>query len=160
MSYDVGLHVNSASWAISEEEKKRRKRLWWGVYMQDKWWALCLGRPSYLQTNQSNVPMVSPSDFPVSDDISANTRELRILAARIFIAMAELTVILSDVLSEFYTVTATTAIEASSEEAIVEKVNGFSMRIDSWKALNGPIFEHWNGIPDPTGIHHLMPGPL
>lgn len=37
MAHDVGLNVDPTNWKIPESEKKRRKRLWWGIYMQDKW---------------------------------------------------------------------------------------------------------------------------
>ncbi len=37
MSHDLGLNVDPINWTILDTEKRRRRRLWWGVYMLDKW---------------------------------------------------------------------------------------------------------------------------
>jgi hypothetical protein len=37
LCHDLGLHLDSSSWPIPPGDKRRRKRLWWALYMQDKW---------------------------------------------------------------------------------------------------------------------------
>jgi hypothetical protein len=37
MAHDLGLNIEPTDWDISEAEKRRRRRIWWAVYMQDKW---------------------------------------------------------------------------------------------------------------------------
>lgn len=38
MCHDLGLNVDCSTWNVSESVRRRRKRIWWGAYMQDKWY--------------------------------------------------------------------------------------------------------------------------
>lgn len=46
MSHDLGLNVNPTAWNLSNSDLNRRIRLWWGVYIQDKWYGSCDGNSS------------------------------------------------------------------------------------------------------------------
>ena len=37
ISHILGLNIDCSKWEIPEREKKRRRRLWWAVFVQDKW---------------------------------------------------------------------------------------------------------------------------
>ncbi|OKL60204.1 hypothetical protein UA08_04606 [Talaromyces atroroseus] len=162
MAHDVGLNVDPTNWKIPESEKKRRKRLWWGIYMQDKWSALTLGRPSYLHGDQHNVPMMTMADFDdfkfqahsTSSPNSESRKEY--VSKRMFIAMADLTVMLSDVLSTFYTVRAVQMLKNMSTKEKDVCILSFTDRLDQWHSVYGFLFhENQDLFPDPTGTLQL-----
>ncbi|KAI9340749.1 fungal-specific transcription factor domain-containing protein [Pilaira anomala] len=45
---DLGLHRSSECWDIPDSEKETRRRVWWSVYIMDKWSAASTGRPQTI----------------------------------------------------------------------------------------------------------------
>jgi hypothetical protein len=41
----LGLHRLSKDWDIPEEEKETRRNVWWAVYVLDRWFSACTGKP-------------------------------------------------------------------------------------------------------------------
>lgn len=148
MSQDVGLNIDASTWNIPEGQKKRRKRLWWAVYMQDKWAALTLGRPSYIHDDQNDV-----GDLEVTDMIPDQraVADVRGLPARVFVAAARLTVILSDILSQLYTVKGVKRLHSLEIQDCHDIANAFLARLDRWREEHlAPLLEH-HIMHDPTG---------
>ncbi|KAK1763240.1 fungal-specific transcription factor domain-containing protein [Phialemonium atrogriseum] len=148
MSQDVGLNIDASTWNIPEGQKKRRKRLWWAVYMQDKWAALTLGRPSYIHDDQNDV-----GDLEVTDMIPDQraVADVRGLPARVFVAAARLTVILSDILSQLYTVKGVKRLHSLEIQECHDIASAFLARLDRWREEHlAPLLEH-HIMHDPTG---------
>ncbi len=100
MSHDVGLNVDPSNWVLTRDDQNRRIRLWWAVYIQDKWCALGLGRPSYINDEHFNVPLPTINNFPNHNIKNLPAPDVGILQ---FVGMAALTTILSDIVSSFQT---------------------------------------------------------
>ena len=148
MSQDVGLNIDPSKWSISDDEKKRRKRLWWAVYIQDKWTALTLGRPSYIHDDQYDAEPLETTDM-VPDLKTASS--IRDLPARTFVAAARLTVILSDILSRLYTVMGAKRLDSMELNECHDIANTFLSRLDRWKEeYLAPLLE-LDVVYDPTG---------
>lgn len=99
MAQDIGLHVDPTSWNISAEERKNRRILWWAVFIHDKFMCHWLGRPSNIKWNDWKVEPLMLGDFADEDDrMGVNS----VTWANAFIAMANLSLILSDLLDDFY----------------------------------------------------------
>ncbi|KAH8690613.1 fungal-specific transcription factor domain-containing protein [Talaromyces proteolyticus] len=164
MSHDIGLNVDPTNWRISETDKKRRIRLWWAVYMQDKWVALTLGRPSFLHDEQSNVPMVTISDFDHGEsEVSylsalASSRIMYSVSTGMFVAMAELSVLLSDILSTFYTVRGIRRLREAPRQGMECVIDSFTNRLEGWYNIYNTLLQGDKRLlPDPTGkLLHLM----
>lgn len=152
MSQDVGLNIDASDWDIPEGEKKRRKRLWWAVYMQDKWAALTLGRPSYIHDDQYDVEDLEVADVIPDQNVS---EDLRDLPARVFVAAARLTVILSDILSQLYTVKGVKRLYALATGECYNIAHGFIGRLDGWKEEYLTPLLLYDTIHDPTGSLQL-----
>lgn len=156
MSQDVGLNMDASGWNISEEEKKRRRRVWWAVYMQDKWTALTLGRPSYIHENQHDVAQLEVSD--IITDPKGRT-ENGLLTARTYVAIARLTAILSDILSELYTVRGAKRLHSMGAQECLDVANGYLSRLDTWRTeYLDPLLGH-EVMYDPTGKRETSPVP-
>ncbi|CZR58014.1 uncharacterized protein PAC_07904 [Phialocephala subalpina] len=100
MAHDLGLNLDPSTWSLSPSDANRRIRIWWALYIQDKWSALGLGRPSYLNDEHCSVPLPTIDNF---SHTGLNNEPLSLQPALQFIAMAHLTTILSDLLNTFYT---------------------------------------------------------
>lgn len=48
VAFSFGLHLNCHDWNISSDEKIMRERLWWSVYLVEKWVSTNLGVPSAI----------------------------------------------------------------------------------------------------------------
>lgn len=86
----IGLHRDCSRWKLPRWERSLRKRLWWVLYLHDKWNAYTYGRPV-------NIPMsgaIPPVTF--EDDDSA-TPEGRAEFA-VFIASTRLAVVLESLM--------------------------------------------------------------
>ena len=129
MAHDLGLNVDPSAWSLSPPDANRRLRIWWALFIQDKWSALGLGRPSYLNDEHSNVPMITLDNFP---HVGLNNEPIGLMPALQFVAMANLTTILSDLLSTFYTLRAMDRIKLLPIEVLYSKMDDFQARIHAF----------------------------
>lgn len=148
MSQDLGLNIDATGWNIPDAEKKRRKRLWWSVYLQDKWAALVLGRPSHLHDDQHDVQDLQIDDFVSDPRANGNMGDL---AARVYIAAARLTVILSDILSKLYTVRGAKKLYTLHRDECVAIADAFLGRLQAWKEEHMAPLADFDVMHDPTG---------
>jgi hypothetical protein len=87
-----------------------RKRLWYGVFIMDKWASLGAGSPSSIKNDDFDVLPLSASDSEtINDDQEANIMGIPPPpeADPHFRLLAELTIILSNIMDSFYSVRAT-----------------------------------------------------
>ncbi|KAN0090423.1 Fungal specific transcription factor domain containing protein [Hyaloscypha variabilis] len=129
MAHDLGLNLDPTGWSLSPSDSDRRIRIWWALYIQDKWGALDLGRPSYLNDEHCSVPL------PIVDNFSQtglHNQPLPLTSAIQFVAMAHLTTILSDILNTFYTLKAMERIKLLPLEVLYSILGDFQGRLASW----------------------------
>ncbi|KAJ9099762.1 hypothetical protein QFC21_003760 [Naganishia friedmannii] len=137
----IGLHIDPTDWKLPRWERNLRKRVMWGLIIHDKWRALIFGRPSNLHNSNFSVTVPTMSDM---DPDTHSTREEQdsMLA---FCGMCRLTLILDDLLMDFYSVQASANPQRGPSrlrllEGISEDLDRFSQslpesfRIDRSKA--------------------------
>ncbi|KAK5268802.1 hypothetical protein LTR96_005586 [Exophiala xenobiotica] len=152
MSHDIGLNVDPSNWDISVEDRNRRLRLWWMVYMHDKWAALALGRPSYINEDNFNVPLPSPENFQLHNYGDCSLPGLGILQ---FVGMAHLTTILSDVLATFYSLRASERLKSYPPELLQTLSSQFEQRLKFFHDEHLAAIYDVEGFLDPTGTIFL-----
>jgi hypothetical protein len=106
LTRECGDWISIPSWEIS-----LRRRLWYGVYIMDKWASLGAGMPSHIRGEDFDVLPLTPSDCETSSNIhdhdSASMGLPRPFEADShFRLLAELTMILSDIIDVYYSVKA------------------------------------------------------
>ncbi|EED14396.1 conserved hypothetical protein [Talaromyces stipitatus ATCC 10500] len=153
IGHDLGLNVDPEHWGISMSEKRRRRRLWWGIFNEDKWTAFALGRPSHLHDNDANVAMLKLSDF--ADEGSELPTPDNQAPAKVFIAMTELSVILADILSTFYTVKEIHAHPVIGLEQLENSCTEFEAKLETWRTGHLDPLIREKLFPDPTGSLEL-----
>ncbi|KAH8690620.1 fungal-specific transcription factor domain-containing protein [Talaromyces proteolyticus] len=158
LSQELGLNVDPSNWNIPNPEKRRRKRLWWAIYIIDKWSAMTLGRPSHIDEDQCNVSMLSISDFPAPDATSLVDEGASLtqpIGVDCFIAMTTLSVILSDLLKTLYTIKAVEFLREKPAELILSIAEPISTALFDWRTtFLEPLLKR-NSFPDVTGSLEL-----
>jgi hypothetical protein len=108
----LGLTRECSDWtSIPTWEMTLRKRLWYGVFIMDKWASLGAGMPSHIRSDDFDVLPLSDSDLePPSFDTNSNTIPGFLepeADTNHFRLLSELTMILSDIMDSYYSLRAT-----------------------------------------------------
>lgn len=90
----IGLHRDCSRWKLPKWERSLRKRLWWVLYVHDKWNAYTYGRPVNIPISGASIPPVTFDD----DDGSANGPDVKSSELAVFIASTRLATILESLM--------------------------------------------------------------
>lgn len=134
MAEDVGLHRDCTHWQIPDWEKGARKRAAWALFIQDKWGALVHGRPSHIKADNWEVLPLQPGDFPENteeDHAEEGSSEVE-KGILIFMHLASLTQILSDVIDRLFTLEATKRRQSTIE--VLQTVKPLQLELKAWYA--------------------------
>lgn len=63
LAMSLGLQLESQPWGIPTWEKHLRRRLWWALYMEDKWTGLLMGRPPMIQKDEWDIFDLKEADL-------------------------------------------------------------------------------------------------
>ncbi|MCJ1310860.1 Transcriptional activator of fatty acid utilization [Agyrium rufum] len=63
-----GMHRSVESSQLSKPDKRLWKRIWWTLFTRDRSVAVALGRPVHINTDDSDVEMVTEDDF-IEDEL-------------------------------------------------------------------------------------------
>ncbi|KAJ0311258.1 hypothetical protein COL516b_001963 [Colletotrichum fioriniae] len=55
LAHSLGLNRDSSDWDIPEAEKLLRTKIWWAIFVYDKWSSLAYGTPPQLRSGQHDV---------------------------------------------------------------------------------------------------------
>lgn len=110
MAQDLGMHRNSARWHLPPLETEVRKRLWWTLYVMDRWVSASMGRPLEIDDNDCDVdfPALIEQDWKDSDEFSTSretqeqTKMENIFAMKFFIESIKLSQIMGKILKRIY----------------------------------------------------------
>lgn len=108
LSEELGLGLNCNNWKLPKWERGLRKRLAWAVYMEDKWLSLKNSRPSHVNDNNWVVVLLVEEDFPEKHgdgDLKEGSSDID-NGKKNFMCLIELLTILSDILTQFYSMRA------------------------------------------------------
>jgi hypothetical protein len=98
MAYNLGLQFETRMCALPAEERQTRRRLWWALYIEDKWLSLLMGRPPFIQHAEWDVGELDDSDFRIPQSAPFSSAPLAKVASP-FRNMARLAVIAESVQS-------------------------------------------------------------
>ena len=139
LGQDMGLQLDCTNWHIPDWERGLRKRLAWAIFMQDKWGSLIHGRPSHVTPTDWDVQPLTEDDFPENaadeddEDGSTEVEKGRIM----FCYMVELTQILAQILSTFYTLKAERDFATRTQEGVrslLEAAKPLQLTLRQWYA--------------------------
>lgn len=99
MAHSLGLQFECHMFGIPTADKRLRKRLWWALFIEEKWQSLLMGRPPYIRGVEWDVSELQDGDFEVKA-ASSYFDDTDSMGWRLFMPfrdMARLTVIVADV---------------------------------------------------------------
>jgi Fungal specific transcription factor domain len=139
----LGLPKECSDWtSIPTWEMTLRKRLWYGVFIMDKWASLGAGMPSHIRSDDFDVLPLTESDFePLSLDPNSNTIPSFLdteADCTHFRLLSELTLILSDIMDSYYSLRAT---QRTSKD--------FTLSLDLARSLRSRL-KMWNDSLPPS----------
>ena len=99
-----GMHRSVEGSQLSKADKRLWKRIWWTLFTRDRSVAVALGRPVHINTDDSDVEMVSEEDFIEDDSGEAPEYPADPLHVQFFLQYVKLCEIMGLVLSQQYSV--------------------------------------------------------
>jgi hypothetical protein len=130
----LGLHLDASDWDIPDWEISLRRRLSWACFMQDKWLAFVQGHPSFISSEAWDVSSLAANDFPeTEEDETAGSSEVE-KGRLVYMNMAGLTEILSDVLTVILSPRAQRSIrnEGSGLVSLLDRIKPLQIRLKDW----------------------------
>jgi len=143
----LGLSRECGDWSsIPTWEMSLRKRLWYGVFIMDKWASLGAGMPSHIRADDWDVLPLTESDAESPLDQNQNG-SVAILEPEVeshhFRLLSELTMILSDIMDAYYSLRAT---QRTSKD--------FTLSLDLARPLRSRL-KAWNdSLPPDLALRH------
>src|SRR3954465_7765322 len=133
-----GMHRSVEMSQLSKPDKRLWKRIWWTLFTRDRSVAVALGRPININTDDSDVEMLTEEDF--SEDEGDNPAEFRPdpVHVQFFLQYVKLCEIMGLVLSQQYSV----ASKNRRNNAI--DLTHSDMALADW-LLNCPKIVYWEG---------------
>lgn len=134
LAHRLGLHLDAGDWDIPQWEIGLRRRLSWACFIQDKWLAFVHGHPSLIPCDSWDVNSLTAEDFPETDeDETAGSSEVE-KGRLVYMNMASLTQILSDVLIVLLSPRTQRMMqsEANGLTALLERIKPLQLRLKDW----------------------------
>ncbi|KAF9874216.1 hypothetical protein CkaCkLH20_08199 [Colletotrichum karsti] len=97
LAHSLGLNRDPSDWDIPEAEKLLRTKIWWAIFVYDKWSSLAYGTPPQLRSGQHDVSLPSVDQLCGS---AASTIDLN--AASVYLAFVALAQFLDKYLERIY----------------------------------------------------------
>jgi hypothetical protein len=117
----LGLNRDPSTWPLPHWEIQVRRRLAWATYTQEKWLALNCGRSSHINPDDWDVSPLQEIDFEEPDRPGA----------AFFLQLCSLTDIVTDVLSQLFSIRAATRLQHNLE-ATIDVVQPLRVRLTEW----------------------------
>ncbi|KAM7198105.1 cutinase transcription factor 1 [Naviculisporaceae sp. PSN 640] len=163
IAHTIGLHRNPATLATLDLRKQRLfKRMWWSCFMRDRLIALGMRRPTRIQFDDTDVPMLEESDFEIETLPDGNQflgpHECKFIRdtgmqrqlALMCIEKAKLCVIISRVLKTQYSVLSRDGMHPNNTTASTMMLfpNKSLENVDRIQMLDDELIQWHNNLPD------------
>ncbi|KAH8695471.1 fungal-specific transcription factor domain-containing protein [Talaromyces proteolyticus] len=122
----IGLHRDPSAWlSVPTWERQLRRRLWWALWVMEKWVALARGMPSHLHDDDSDVTSIAISDIQNTLSTHGDNH------AHLY-HLVNLTGILSDIQHTYYTVRAINRTSSDLQYSL-EAAKSLRARLKDWR---------------------------
>jgi hypothetical protein len=132
LAQSFGLSNDCLDWnGIPDWEKRLRRRLWWAVFVMDKWAFMSAGLTSHIHKDNYDVLPLTAADFGNAEMTSESTSFEHNTSAH-FYHLSRLTAIISDIQSAFFTVAASKRTQRDFALSI-DLAKPFRQDLKEWK---------------------------
>lgn len=123
-----GLHRSVEKTSMALIDKRMWKRIWWSLFLRDRWAAVALGRPVQINLEDSDVPMITEDDFIEDEPGMPSPYPRNRIHCLYFIHAVKLSEIMGFVLRQHFSVDA----ENMKRRNKVPSVSHCDMAMVSW----------------------------
>ncbi|KAM3450760.1 hypothetical protein MY3296_005813 [Beauveria thailandica] len=158
MAHSLGLQIECQMFGIPNADKRLRRRLWWALYIEEKWQSLLMGRPPFIRADEWDVGELVDRDFEMKT-MSSYFDEAAAVVGRTFLPfrdMARLAVIVADVQEKLYSLRACQklaedlALSISTAKPLFDRLNDWRSSINAPE----PFYDNIAGTsPYPTTMY-------
>ncbi|OQU99768.1 Fungal specific transcription factor domain-containing protein [Cladophialophora immunda] len=164
LAQTFGLSTDCLDWTgLPEWEKRLRRRLWWAVFVMDKWAFMSAGLTSHIHDDNYDVAPLTAADFVYSGETESSQQQQQhngsVEAASSagatepplshFYHLTRLTAILSDIQTAFFTIAASKRTERDFQLSI-DLAKPIRRRLKEWKTS----YDTYLDSPHLHGHHH------
>ncbi|KAK6456359.1 fungal-specific transcription factor domain-containing protein [Scheffersomyces xylosifermentans] len=132
LAEELGLGLDCNNWKLPKWERGLRKRLAWAVYMEDKWLSLKHSRPTHINERNWVVVSLLEEDFPEKHgdgDLKEGSSDID-NGKKIFVNLIELSMILSDIIDQFYSMRA--MIDITEVNQVLKLAKPLQLKLRTW----------------------------
>ncbi|ODV78204.1 uncharacterized protein CANTADRAFT_7654 [Suhomyces tanzawaensis NRRL Y-17324] len=132
LAEELGLGLDCNNWKLPKWERGLRKRLAWAVYMEDKWLSVKNSRPSHIHENNWVVLSLAEEDFPEKHgdgDLKEGSSDID-NGKKIFQNYIRLSMILSEILDQFYSMKAMQ--EITEVNQVLKLAKPLQLKLRNW----------------------------
>lgn len=130
LAQSFGLSIDCLDWnGIPDWEKRLRRRLWWAVFVMDKWAFMSAGLTSQIHKDNYDVSPLTTADFGYAETPEPTSSDN---TSAHFYHLTRLTAILSDIQVAFFTVAASKRTQRDFALSI-ELAKPFRQDLKEWK---------------------------
>lgn len=143
LAQSLGLSTDCSDWQnIPAWEKRVRRRLWWAIYVVDKWSFMSAGLVSHIRDDDFDVSPLTTDDFVIDRPLSvSDTGQVSKEGWRYdssertwhFLHLVQLSMILADILNAYFSVRASRRTQQDFGLCL-EIARPFRTRLKEWKA--------------------------
>lgn len=132
LAEELGLGLDCNKWKLPKWERGLRKRLAWAVYIEDKWLSLKKSRPSHINQINWVVKSLVDDDFPEKHgdgDLKEGSSDID-NGKQIFKNLISLSIILSDILDQLYSMKAMS--EVKNIHQVLQMAKPLQLTLRNW----------------------------
>ncbi|EXJ79069.1 hypothetical protein A1O3_08570 [Capronia epimyces CBS 606.96] len=141
LAQTFGLSTDCLDWiGIPDWERRLRRRLWWAVFVMDKWAFMSAGLNSHIHDDDYDVTPLTRLDFVCGADSDADSAEQQTVddggadpaSSSHFYHLTRLTAIISEIQAAFFTIAASKRTQRDLALSI-ELAKPFRHHLKEWK---------------------------
>ncbi|KIX92362.1 uncharacterized protein Z520_11970 [Fonsecaea multimorphosa CBS 102226] len=141
LAQTFGLSTDCLDWTgLPEWEKRLRRRLWWAIFVMDKWAFMSAGLTSHIHDDNYDVKPLTATDFIYAGETESSRQQQHngSVEAAVepplshFYHLTRLTAILSDIQTAFFTIAASKRTERDFKLSI-DLAKPIRRRLKEWK---------------------------
>lgn len=133
-----GLHRSVENSDLPLSTKRTWKKIWWSLFLRDRWSAIALGRPVLINLEDSDVLMVTEDDFLEDEPGLPALYPINRIHVLVFIHSVKLSEIMGMVLRQQFSINA----EISRRQNKISVVSHCDMAMGSWMSNLPPELKY------------------
>ncbi|KAL2315286.1 Transcription factor [Schizosaccharomyces pombe] len=120
----LGFHLDCSEWQIPKEEKILRNRVWWALFVNEKWLSMYIGINASIRQDDYLVPPLTDNQLLAGEQRIADS-------FNVFVKMAELSILLQNVLQHLFNARAVMTM-SKNRRTVAQKISKYLISLEEF----------------------------